>query len=351
MKRDMSRMAVRSKDIASMLSISPSSVSLALNNKPGVSDETRKLVKEKARELGRVSKIAETDTDVRNLIFLVYRKNGQNKEASQYFSQIFSEIIEGVESQSKELGYTLTVSYVDRSSIEAEAARLKKKKTAGILLLATEMSKEQVRLFTELPVPVVIIDNYFDDADADCVLMNNEQGVELAVSHLIDMGHERIGYIHVNDDANNFEERYFGFFKSMKKHGLEVRPTDVAEFSTSGGDALYWELKNHFADIKDYPTAFFADNDIIAILAIRVFHEAGYSIPEDISIIGFDDIALSELMDPPLTTIQTSKRAIGRDAVNALISKKRGMSDGTGKIELKTRLIERKSVRRLISLH
>lgn len=330
-----------------MLGISPASVSLVLNNKPGVSEVTRNRVINAVKELGCEELISDTGKNQQHILFLVYRKNDAGNEKTSYFSQIFSDIIEGVESQAKVSGYKLSIAYADRLSIKEEVERIKSESVEGILLLATEMQEKHMELFSDIHVPTVIIDNYMESEDIDCVAINNEQGVELAVSYLVSMGHRDIGYLHVDGNANNFIERYYGFMRSTDKHKLIISQENIIGFSTSGGDAVYWELKGRLQALRKVPTAFFADNDIIAICAIRVLREMGYRIPEDISIVGFDNIALTELMDPPLTTIRTSKHAIGSGAVNALVGKLSGITEGVLKIEIKSDLVVRSSVKNL----
>ncbi len=341
-------MTMKAKEIAKLLGISPASVSLVLNNKPGVSETTRNKVFEIVKELGCEELLPDKVEETKTILFLVYRKNGIRTEESPYFSQIFSDIMEGVENQAKNSGYKLMVTYADHKSVAAEVGKIRGEKIDGLLLLATEMVKAQMKLFTDLRVPVVIIDNYMESEDMDCVAINNEQGVDVAVSFLVSMGHEEIGYLHVDGSAYNFIERYYGFMRSIRENNLSSGKITIIEFTSGGGETVYPELKKRITQLKKMPTAFFADNDIIAIGTIRVLREMGYRIPEDISIIGFDDISLSEMMDPPLTTIQIPKYAIGCVAVNTLVSRIGGNFEGIKKIEMKTALMKRNSVKSLI---
>jgi LacI family transcriptional regulator len=340
-------MAVKAKELAKILGISPASVSLVLNNKPGVSEATRNRVFSALKEYGCEDLITESQEEKKTILFFVYRKNGTKTEASPYFSQIFSGIIEGIEYQVKYSGYKLMITYADIWTISSEVEKIRGEQIDGLLLLATEMVEEQMQLFTDMHVPTVIIDNYMESEDMDCIAINNEQGVDVAVSHLVSMGHRDIGYLHVDGNANNFVERYYGFLRSVRENHLLINEENIIELSTNGGDAVYVKLKERLAAMKNMPTAFFADNDIIAIWATRVLREMGYRIPEDISIVGFDNITISELMEPPLTTIQTPKYAIGCVAVNSLINKIEGKSKGIQKIEMKTSLMVRSSVKNL----
>ncbi|MFV0466593.1 MAG: LacI family DNA-binding transcriptional regulator [Lachnospiraceae bacterium] len=337
-------MAIKSKDLAKMLGLSPASISLVLNNKPGVGEETRKRVLDTIRELGYDELLPDSPEQKQTILFLVYRKNSTKQKESAYFSQLFSSVIEGVENQIKQLGYQLMITYTDSPTIASEIEKIRSDKIDGLLLLATEMVKEQLDLFHNINIPVVVIDNYMESEDMDCVAINNEQGVDMAISHLVSKGHKEIGYLHIEDNANNFIERYDGFFRSFRENELQINSSNIISFSTMGGDTVYTELMDRIGKMEQMPTAFFADNDIIAVLAIRILREKGYRVPEDISIVGFDDISISELVDPPLTTVRTPKFEIGCVAVMTLASRIEGRSVGIQKIEMKTSLVERKSV-------
>ena len=294
-------MNIKVKDLAKMLKLSPSTVSMVLNNKPGISQATRDKVLMVAKELGAIEPVLHNEG--KNILFIVYRKHGIDKASTPYFSQLFLEIIEGVESQVKLRGYNLMISYIDEKTIQEEAYNISKKNVHGVLVLATEMFEEQISIFEDLKIPLLIMDNYMQEKELNCITINNDKGVHEVIKHFIKMGHKRIGYLHVSNNANNFTERYYGYIRELEKNQMTVNPDDIYEIVTEGGDAVYKELKDKLLGKEDLPTAFFADNDITAMFAMRVFRELGYKIPEDISIIGFDNMSLSELLDTPLTTV------------------------------------------------
>ena len=340
-------MGIKVKNLAEMLNLSSATISLVLNNKPGISEATRNRVRQAVKELGHEELLRNETTEKKNILFIVYRKNGITPTSTPYFSQLFSEIIEGVESQVKARGYNLMISYVDKTTVKEEAAQICKENVQGVLLLATEMQEEQMNAFESIKVPLVIVDNYMEQKDFNCITINNEMGVYNVVNHFVEMGHKSIGYLHVSQNSNNFSERYFGYLRAMEKCGLEVKPEHIYEIATEGGEAVYLELKHKLQLQGNIPTAFFADNDIVAICAMRVFRELGYRIPEDISLIGFDNMILSEMLDPPLTTIQIPKHKIGVIAANTIIDINDNV-EGVMKIEVGTKLVIRNSVRCLI---
>lgn len=337
-------MGIKVKDLAKMMNVSPATVSLVLNNKPGISEATRNKVRQSIKELGYEELLVEEKTIKKNILFVVYRKNGLTPISTPYFSQIFSEIIEGVENQIKIRGYNLMISYIDEKSVWEEISKINRGNVEGVLLLATDMGEEQITAFEEINVPLVIIDNYVEQKEIVCITINNEMGVSQAIRHLKEKGHTKIGYLHTNEQITNFSERYYGFLRGMHRFGLPLDSNDIITIDSDGGERSYRELIERLIKKDNLPTAFFADNDIVAMMAMKILREMGYKIPEDISIIGFDNMALSEMVDPPLTTIHVPKYKIGVVAANTIIDINENL-EGPMKIEIGTKLIDRRSVR------
>lgn len=337
-------MNIKVKDLAELLNLSPSTVSMVLNNRPGISEATRNKVRRALKELGYSQQLPKEPAENNNILFLVYRKHGITPGATPYFSQLFSEIMEGVESQVKARGFNLMISYIDEKTIMEEVKKINLGNVKGILVLATEMKEEHVAVFSDIKIPILIMDNYMHSKNINCITINNEKGVYEAIMHFKEMGHKQIGYLHITENANNFNERYYGFLKEMDSCGMEIQRENIIEIATEGGDYVYRELKHKLSGRDKLPTAFFADNDIVAMCAIRVFRESGYEIPKDISIIGFDNMNLSEMLDPPLTTIQVPKHEMGVIAANTIIDMNEEI-EGIMKIEVGTKLIVRNSVK------
>lgn len=335
------------KNLAEMLNLSPSTVSLVLNNRPGISEATRNRVIEAVHQLGCEELLTQSDGRRRTILFVVYRKHGMKEAEKENFSQLFSEVIEGVELQAREKGFQIMVSYTDQQSYRDEAVRIRKAKAEGVLLLATEMGEDQLSAFMGMQVPLVLLDNYLEQKMLDCVTINNEMGVFQAVSHLAAQGHRKIGYLHIMQNANNFSERYFGFLRAMERLGIPVRREWILEMDTQGGETLYPDLEHKLALLEDMPTAFFADNDIVAVCAVRALRKLGLHVPDDVSFVGFDNMALSEMTDPPLTTIRVSKRQMGMEAVNSIVERIEKRQIGNLKTEISTELIIRQSVKQL----
>lgn len=335
-------MPLRIKDIADELHISPSTVSLVLNNKPGISEETRQKVLAFVEKMGYntnlLSKPALKNT--RNIRFVIYKKHGKVVSDTPFFSAL----IEGIDQEAREEGYNLLISYLNEKDNKMDVLRiLEETAPDGILLLATEMTAADVEPFEQLALPVVLLDSFFEGIWQDTIVINNRQGAYEAVKYLAESGHREIGYLHSSVWINNFDERKDGFLKALhdfeiklnKRHLLEVEPTL---------EGAYNDVCNILAAAPPLPTAFFADNDIIACSAIKAFRENGISIPQDVSLIGFDDMPFCEMIEPPLTTLRVFKQRMGRIAVRRLIEKIEKSPEEVIKVEVNNELVERKSV-------
>ncbi len=336
-------MPLRIKDIANELNISYATVSLVLNNKPGISEETRqkvlKLVEEKGYSTNLLSKPALKNN--RNIRFVIYKKHGKVVSDTPFFSAL----IEGIDQETRKEGYNVLVSYInEKDNIKMEVLRIiEETPPDGILLLATEMKRQDLEPFKQLALPMVLLDSYFQHERYDTVIINNRQGAYEAVKYLVDCGHREIGHLSSSVWINNFDERKEGFHKALadyeiklnKRHQFEVEPTM---------DGAYHDFLRALEAADTLPTAFFADNDIIAFGAIKALREKGYNIPREISIVGFDDMPFCEMIDPPLTTLQVYKQRMGRIAVKRLIERIEENPEEDIKVVVNTELVERKSV-------
>jgi len=335
-------MALKLKDIADKLNISTATVSLVLNNKAGVGEETRRKVLDLIAEMGydtnMLSKPALKNN--RSIRFIIYKKHSKVVSDTPFFSAL----IEGIEQEARKVGYNLVISYLNEMENKAETLRiLEENPLSGIILLATEMQDEDLAPFRKLGIPIVLLDSSFDNEGLDTVVIDNIQGAYTAVRYLIGMGHTEIGYLHSSVLINNFEERRRGFLKALEDHGIRENKKTVYRLGSTTEDA-YADMCRLLNSNMELPTAFFADNDIIAFGAIKALKEKGVKIPEEISVIGFDDMPFCTITEPALTTIKVHKQRMGMLAVKRLIEKIDGNAPEFIKLLIGTELVIRKSV-------
>ena len=277
------------------------------------------------------------------IAFVIYKKHG----AVVGDTPFFSELTEGVTLCCTELGYTLDIHYLaSREDVPRELKSLQSNGTDGILLLGTEMGREDFPPFLDLPLPIVVLDTYYDSVGLNFVLINNIQGAYLATSYLIRHRGAQPGYLHSAYSIANFNERQDGFYKAVRENGYSSSGSIVHHLAPMV-EGAYQDMKAILAGGEPVASCYFADNDLIAAGAIKAFREAGYRIPEDVAVVGFDNSALCELLDPPLTTVNVPKQAMGRQAVmrmHALLVSQYSQDKEPTKIAMATSLVRRGSV-------
>ncbi len=335
-------MSISAKELAEILNLSPATVSMVLNNKPGISEQTRKLVMDAAADHGYQSSKKQLQKNTNKTIqFVIYKKYGTVVSDTPFFSQV----TEGINYECSQNGYHLQITYLyDNEFINEQIEDLKRTSSDGILLLGTEMTSKDYLLFQNLKIPFVILDSYFDDINCDAVLINNVQGAYLATEYLALGGHSKIGYLRSNTRISNFEEREDGYYKSLRHNSIPTGHPYVVNITPTTEQA-YLDICNYLKGDPALPTAYFADNDIIAAAAIRAFKEFNIKVPEQVSIIGFDDMPICQFTDPTLTTMYVPKQRLGALAVDRLLDRIKGSNTENIKIELAVQLIKRDSVK------
>ncbi len=340
-------MATRIKDIARLAEVSPAAVSLVLNGKPGVGEETRAKILRIAEDLDYrgPKKEDRPSSGDSTICFLHIARNGHivNRDHDVFIA----DYMQGLSRGSKSEGLNLQILTFKTTPLEKIVATAKDLAAAGLIVLGTELLAPDIEAFQAVGKPVVFIDNYHDFLPFDFVDMNNADSVDTIVDHFVRMGHTRLGIVSSSMETRNFKLREEEFRSSLERRRLTYQK-DWCFSVDSTFHGAYEDMKSILKGAPELPSALFCANDLIACACLRAFREAGIRVPEDLSIAGFDDLPISSVAEPPLTTIQVSKAHIGRMAVQILISRIRGEADTPPvKILVSGRLVERESVRRL----
>lgn len=310
-------MSVTAKELARLLGLSPAAVSLALNNKPGVSAQTRQLVWDKAKQLGYdFSRNTDRRSGINGTIcFLSYRRHGVVMNEHPFFSLLY----DGAMTACKNSGFDFIISdmYEDERIAE-QIYRMEKAAYAGVIILATEMNELSLQHFSKVQTPIVLLDAFIEGSPFDSILTGNAQGAFLATEHLIRKRRQQPGYLHSSYRISNFDARQAGFRQAIREHGLSPARSIVHLLSPTQ-EGAYADMKEILQRGEELADCYFADNDLIAAGAMTALQEAGYRIPEDIGIIGFDDIPLGEATTPALSTVHVPKRYLGEMAVSRLV--------------------------------
>lgn len=332
-------MSISAKELAKKIHLSPATISMVFNNRAGVSEATKKIVLEAAKKYDYVppknSALGKWAVQL-----IIYQKHAMVVSDTPFFLQV----IEGITQECSEKNCVVNINYLDGTlDVQQQIKNISAMGGDGIILLATEMSREDFDYFQGLEVPVVVLDCYYDDLDYDCIVINNSQGAYCATDHLVKMGHRKIGYLHSSVPISNFDERAAGYRKALEAHGIRPSATYFHCLSSVSVQA-YQDMLRILEQKPELADAYFADNDIIAAAAIKAFRECGHRIPEDISIIGFDDMPLCDIMHPSLSTMRVDKSQLGHSAVRCLLMRMDSPKQGKMKISLQTSLVCRESV-------
>ncbi|MED5099318.1 LacI family DNA-binding transcriptional regulator [Niallia sp. FSL W8-0951] len=333
-------------DIAQIAEVSKSAVSLALNGKPGVSQETREKILKIAKENGynpRTFSKGKNTSPTKIFRFVACTHTGIVTE--QYQSQsFFMELINNIDQSISSKGYSLIISSINIDSLEQEITNLEmQQQSSGILLLGTNLTEEQIKTVSKLQPNLVVLDTCFETLDINFIVMNNIIGAYQAGEYLIELGHKVIGYAESVSRMYNFDARRKGFQKIMSENGLTIKPEHIFKMSPTDL-SVQEDFKQNIMELKDnLPSAIFCECDYMAISIIKSLHELNIHVPEDISIIGFDNIVESQIVSPELTTIHVKKDKIASLAVEKLIREIDENEEDKMKIFIDTELVKRKS--------
>jgi LacI family transcriptional regulator len=329
------------KDVAKLAQVSTSTVSHVLNKTRFVREDTRQRVNAAVRELNyRPSSIA------RSLKVQSTNTLGMLVTASR--NPFFAEVVHAVERRCYERGYTLFLCNTegDVKRMEANLDALEEKRVDGLLLLCSEVNNDILRLLeAERPTPTVVFDWGPESDNVDRIYDNSPDGGYMAVRYLIEMGHTKIGCVTGPMERRSAIERLEGLRKAMDEAGLPVHEEWIVEgdYDCEGGISAMRQLMQQ----PVRPTALFVCNDMMALGVINEAARLGVRIPEDLSIVGYDDIYIARYMIPPLTTIHQSTSGIAAMAVDTLIERLGSKRDKGRVIRIEPRLVERDSVRKL----
>jgi LacI family transcriptional regulator len=260
----------------------------------------------------------------------------------------FSFIQYGIESEAKKNNLnTILYCFNEEKDFEIPLS-IKDGIISGIITLG-RLSEKTLKSIIDLNLPLVVIDHYFDHINVSYILSDNVSGGYTATEYLIKSGHRKIGFCGNVFSSSSFFDRYLGYLKALTQYKIPIDSlysiTNMSMAEISHHNVVIEKLK----EIPTLPTAFFCCNDIEAITIIKALSSMGIKIPEDISIIGFDDIELSKNISPELTTMHILKELLGKKAVRKLILQMTQKNYTKEKILLSANVVERKSVKRIMT--
>jgi len=322
------------KMVAERVGVSVNTASRAINNKSDINEETKKRVLKVAQELGYVQNataVALRTKKTRTLGVVI----ADNR------NPFYAEVLNGIEEAAREKNYHIILANTQRDYQKEEEAinLLLAKRVDGLLITPVQDRNDDIKKLIEANIPFVIVGRDFENIEVDAVYNDEVKGGFFATEYLIKKGHKRIAFINGFLHKSPAQGRLEGYKKALKEHGipLDDMMVSVGDIDVEDG---YERTKQMLEKNLDF-TAIFAYNDMMAFGAMQAVKEKGLRIPEDIGLVGYDDISFSSLISPSLSTIRLKKQELGTESVKLLLSRINGSLEKMKKIMLNVELIVR----------
>lgn len=302
------------REVADRAGVSISTVSHVINDTRYVSQDLRERVQAAMRELSyRPNGLARSLRSGKSLTIGLMLPDSSNP--------YFTEIARGIQDAAMEEGYAVLVGNTD-GDLEKEALYgeiLLEKQVDGVILIAAGHSGPHIEVLRLRGIPIGVVDRDSPESNVDSVQIDNFDGGKIATRHLIELGHVRIACIAGPLDVYPSYDRVYGYLAALRDAGIDVDPalTVNGNFHADSG----FEAVSHLFRLDSPPTAIFACNDMMAIGALGALSQHNLHCPEDVSLVGFDDIQLSRFTNPPLTTISQPKQEMGKQATFLLLTR------------------------------
>ncbi len=333
------RSNVTMRDIANKLGVSSVTVSKALNDKDGVSEELKEKIKVLADEMGyRFNTHAKSIKDglSYNLgIVIPERFTGKTQSFYLQFYQMLTRILDGYHYS----GILYILGQEDEDQLVLPRI-YSEKKVDGFIILG-QIGNEYVKEIQKIDSPVIFLDFYTDQNEIDSVLTDNFFGGFEITNYLVENGHKKIAYVGNIYATSSIQDRFLGYYKSLLEHRIELRQDYIINDRDERG--RYIDIS--FPD--DMPTAFVCNNDEIAYNLINNLQKNGYQVPGDCSVVGFDNSIYAALTEPLLTTVEVNIKEMSKAAVKIIMEKLHNPNEKYGRTLINGRIIHRNSVKRL----
>ncbi|ENQ1029635.1 LacI family DNA-binding transcriptional regulator [Vibrio parahaemolyticus] len=330
------------KDIAKLAGVSTSTVSHVINKTRFVSEEISERVNNAAKELNYYAPSALARS------LKVNRTKTIGMLVTTSTNPFFGEVVKGVERSCYHKGYSLILCNTegDNERMRQSINTLLQKRVDGLILMCSSLEGERIDVFERYPdIPVVVMDWGPMLFTSDKIQDNSLRGGYLAAKYLVDCGHTEIGCITGPLIKHQAQMRYEGYKRAMNEAGLEFNANWIIEsdFECEGGYQAFKKM----AERGTLPSSIFVSNDMMAMGVINAANELGIKVPDDLSIIGYDDIHIAKFMSPSLTTIHQPKYRLGQAAVETLVRRLDDKSNEAQVVQLEPTLVIRNSVKLL----
>lgn len=339
-------MKVTMKDIAAKLNISINAVSIALNDKPGVSEEMRLMILKTADEMGYINE--------KRKYLSVFSKSNICVLMQSYYANtghFYSIVLRSIVDEAKNLGYFSILSYFEDDNMSIPDCIIDRK-VAGMIIVG-KISDHNLMMLKKTGIPVVLVDFTSLYDTCDCVLTHNKQGGYMMTNYVLKKGYKKVGFFGDLNYSLSFQDRFIGYKQALIQHNIIKNYEDeeyIYKYSFLHSIEKYI-LSNQIDQIikilksKELPEVLICANDSNAFAVISALHQIGFNVPNDISIVGFDDTPICEKCIPQITTIQVQKELMGKVAVDKLVDRIHRKNDIQITQLLSVKIVERESLK------
>jgi len=323
-------------DIAHEAHVGVATVSRVLNNTGYVSEETRARVEAAAAGYHKRANTEQASTPIKCIALVI------SHDPNYFFlNDTYLQAMLAINVVAKQRGYRVLLDISNQSEETLEL--YKNRLVCGYILMGTRANSDLIPLLLAGNIPFVLIGDYLKETEPFCKIEINDQEMAMeATRHLITLGHRKIGYISGTLEYASCQNRYLGYRAALEKANIAFSPSNVITCDSITEDRAY-NLAKKLLYETDRVTAVLAFNDSVAVAIYRAAGEMGLSIPDDLSVIGFDDSSFSKFMSPPLTTVWQPSFEKGQTAAQTLIDSLQNPSLRKSGVSLKGMLIYRKS--------
>ena len=331
------RPTVSMEEIARMFGVSKVTVSKALNDKAGVSEELRANIKAKAKELGyRINPSARGLKTNKNYNVGVIIPNRYVGSDNSYYFGVYIKVVTKLTS----LGYSSILEVIQpQKEKDLELPEIYVDNKVDGLIVMGQLNDDYLALFEESEIPVIFFDFYLNQTQVDCVVTDNFYSGWNLTEVLIKKGHKRIGFVGNVYSTSSIQDRFLGYCRGLLAHKLKLDESLIVSDRDDDGEFIKLKLPDSL------PTAFVCNNDQVAYDLIKLLQDEGYKVPDDVSVASFDNTKFSTRSNPQITTVDNNVDEMVDVACKVIIKKIENPVKHYNRILVKTTLIERDSIK------
>ncbi len=335
---------VKMEDIATKVGVSIVTVSKALSGQKGVSEEVRQKILDLATEMGYEKKTKTKVTEIKESYVLgIVVAEKYLTENQSFYWKLYQHIVQRAKKK-KSFVILEVVNAEDELACKMPQI-VQEEKIDGLIIMGTFKKKYDNFLTGNLSLPFVELDTSNMDRSFESVVSDNLYGGYQMTNYLFSLGHKKIGFVGTRLVTASIDERFLGYLKSLMEHGVEWKEEWVIDDRDRESSQL--DRQEKFILPKDMPTAFFCNCDLAASYMITKLNEAGYSVPGDISVVGFDDFIIDQFMTIGITTYAINMDEMAKHAIHILLHKIKNQNYSTGRVVVGGKLIERESAKKI----